>query len=402
VGRLLNPQSAIHNSQSQDTIWALKDVSFEVQPGEVVGIIGRNGAGKSTLLKILSRITDPTEGRARIRGRVNSLLEIGTGFHPEMTGLENIYMNAALHGMKRAEVRRKLDEIIAFAEIDQFLETRVKFYSSGMYTRLAFAVAAHLEPDVLIVDEVLAVGDAAFQKKCLGKMGEVAQGGRTVLFVSHNMATIEHLCTRAMVLRSGHKVVEDTPARAVAAYLETQQALKTSVPEWRERRGTGTLRFTSFRIAGVRAGETRDAVRTGDDVRLIFGYVASSEQKGPVTASFAIRTNLGVPLILHRTNYTGTELTAVPKQGEISCTIRHFPLVEGRYEVVACLEDASEVADLVEPLGYLEVEKGDFFGTGHSGYPQYGLVLVDGEWALNPERNAISDSPDPDGRTPRP
>jgi len=199
---LKNPKSEIRNPHS-DYIWALKNVSFEVKRGEVVGIIGRNGAGKTTLLKILSRITEPTEGRAEIHGRVGSLLEVGTGFHPELTGRENIYLNGAILGMKKAEIERKFDEIVAFAEIEKFMDTPVKRYSSGMYVRLAFAVAAHLEPEILLVDEVLAVGDIAFQKKCLGKMGEVAKEGRTVLFVSHNMEAIRRLCNEAMLLECG-------------------------------------------------------------------------------------------------------------------------------------------------------------------------------------------------------
>jgi len=198
--RLRNPQSAIRN---KDTIWALKDVSCEVKQGEVVGIIGRNGAGKSTLLKVLAHITEPTEGRVRLRGRVGSLLEVGTGFSQELTGRENIYLNGAILGMKKAEIERKFDEIVAFAEIEKFLDTPVKHYSSGMYVRLAFAVAAHLEPEILLVDEVLAVGDAAFQKKCLGKMGDVAKEGRTVLFVSHNIPAINRLCNRALLFGSG-------------------------------------------------------------------------------------------------------------------------------------------------------------------------------------------------------
>jgi lipopolysaccharide transport system ATP-binding protein len=188
---------------AENTIWALKDVNFDVQPGEVVGIIGRNGAGKSTLLKILSRITEPTEGEVDLHGRVASLLEVGTGFHPELTGRDNVFLNGAILGMRRAEINRKFDDIVQFAEVEKFIDTPVKHYSSGMYTRLAFAVAAHLDPEILIVDEVLAVGDAAFQKKCLGKMGEVAGAGRTVLFVSHNMATIQALCRRAVLLQSG-------------------------------------------------------------------------------------------------------------------------------------------------------------------------------------------------------
>jgi len=203
---------------AEDTIWALRDVSFEVHRGEVVGIIGRNGAGKSTLLKILSRITEPTAGRAVIKGRVGSLLEVGTGFHPELTGRENIYLNGAILGMRKVEIGRKFDEIVAFAEIEKFLDTPVKRYSSGMYVRLAFAVAAHLEPEILLVDEVLAVGDASFQKKCLGKMGDVAKEGRTVLFVSHNMAAVRKLCGQAILLTGGRMKTLGEVDEAVTEY----------------------------------------------------------------------------------------------------------------------------------------------------------------------------------------
>jgi ABC-type polysaccharide/polyol phosphate transport system ATPase subunit len=202
-----------------EAIWALKDVSFEVREGEAVGIIGRNGAGKSTLLKVLSRITEPTEGAVDLYGRVGSLLEVGTGFHPELTGRENIYLNGAILGMKRVEIDRKFDEIVAFSEIEKFLDTPVKHYSSGMYVRLAFSVAAHLEPEILVVDEVLAVGDVAFQKKCMGKMGNVAQEGRTVLFVSHNMDAVKKLCPRAMLLTDGYKETEGDTDEVVARYL---------------------------------------------------------------------------------------------------------------------------------------------------------------------------------------
>src|SRR5881628_252867 len=211
------------------SIWALKDVSFDVKRGEVVGIIGRNGAGKSTLLKILSRITEPTEGRARIHGRVGSLLEVGTGFHPELTGRENIYLNGAILGMKKAEIDRKFDEIVAFAEVEQFIDTPVKHYSSGMYVRLAFAVAAHLEPEILIVDEVLAVGDSAFQKKCLGKMSEISHGGRTVLFVSHNMEAVLRLCTSAILLKNGQVVDRGSAENVVRRYLASVES-EASVP----------------------------------------------------------------------------------------------------------------------------------------------------------------------------
>ena len=206
-------------ASGDDTIWALKDVSLEVRRGEVVGVIGRNGAGKSTLLKVLSRITEPTEGRVELNGRVGSLLEVGTGFHLELTGRENIFLNGAILGMRRAEILRKFDEIVAFAEIDKFLDTPVKHYSSGMYVRLAFAVAAHLEPEILLVDEVLAVGDAAFQKKCLGKMELVAAEGRTVLFVSHSMASVARLCPRTLLLQTGTVCVDGPSKHALARYL---------------------------------------------------------------------------------------------------------------------------------------------------------------------------------------
>jgi len=213
-----NSQSAIRNSKS-DSFWALKDISFEVKRGEVVGIIGRNGAGKSTLLKILSRITEPTEGYADIHGRVGSLLEVGTGFHPELTGRENIFLNGAILGMKKDDIENKFDEIVSFAEVEQFIDTPVKHYSSGMYLRLAFAVAAHLEPEILVVDEVLAVGDLSFQTKCLGKMQDVAKTGRTILFVSHNTSAITRLCSRAVLLSQGSVIQVGSSAEVVAAYL---------------------------------------------------------------------------------------------------------------------------------------------------------------------------------------
>jgi lipopolysaccharide transport system ATP-binding protein len=223
-----------NGSRENNTIWALKDVSFEVQQGEILGIIGRNGAGKTTLLKILSRVTEPTEGEVRIRGRVGSLLEVGTGFHPELTGRENIFLNGAILGMSKEEIKRKFDEIVAFAEIEKFLDTPVKRYSSGMYVRLAFAVAAHLEPEILIVDEVLAVGDAAFQKKCLGKMGEVAKEGRTVLFVSHNMTAIRGLCPKSLLLENGSVKNYDETYKVIDSYLSTSASVLRQVWEMPE------------------------------------------------------------------------------------------------------------------------------------------------------------------------
>lgn len=226
---LLKVGETDHGNRKDGQIWALRDVNFEVQEGEILGIIGRNGAGKSTLLKILSRITAPTEGRIKIKGRVGSLLEVGTGFHPELTGRENIYLNGTILGMSKAEVSSKLDEIVEFAEMSKFIDTPVKRYSSGMTVRLAFAVAAHLEPEILIVDEVLAVGDAAFQKKCLGKMKDVASHGRTVLFVSHNMNAISRLTSRCVLLKHGQNVSDSSPDEIISEYLSDNKALAADV-----------------------------------------------------------------------------------------------------------------------------------------------------------------------------
>jgi lipopolysaccharide transport system ATP-binding protein len=223
AARALMGRNGAPENHQEETIWALKDVSFDVKQGEIVGVIGRNGAGKSTLLKILSRITEPTTGHVEIRGRVGSLLEVGTGFHPELTGRDNVYLNGAILGMKRAEIARNFDAIVAFAEVEKFIDTPVKHYSSGMYLRLAFAVAAHLQTEILMVDEVLAVGDAQFQKKCLGKMHDVSEGGRTVLFVSHNMTAVQSLCRRALMMNKGKLVADGPVALVVPRYLRESQ-----------------------------------------------------------------------------------------------------------------------------------------------------------------------------------
>ena len=255
--RIRHPLSPNRESVDLEELWALKDINFEVQQGERVGIIGANGAGKSTLLKVLSRITEPTTGKVRIKGRVSSLLEVGTGFHPELTGRENIFLNGAILGMTRQEVKRKFDEIVAFAELEKFLDTPVKRYSSGMYVRLAFAVAAHLEPEILIVDEVLAVGDAAFQKKCLGKMGNVAKEGRTVLFVSHNMEAVRRLCPRTILVVDGCVLMDDSSEAVVSAYLCSgrEQTRGVRVYDGDNAPGDNDVKLSSIRL-GDRAGNT--------------------------------------------------------------------------------------------------------------------------------------------------
>ena len=377
-------QSAIRNPQSDEFIWALKDVSFEVKQGEVVGIIGRNGAGKTTLLKVLSRITEPTEGWAEIHGRVGSLLEVGTGFHPELTGRENITLNGAILGMKKAEIERKFDEIVAFAEIEKFIDTPVKYYSSGMYVRLAFAVAAHLEPEILLVDEVLAVGDAAFQKKCLGKMGDVAQEGRTVLFVSHNIAAIETLCERVVLLDAGNVVRQGDSQQVISYYLASHLTLAMSVPVYDriDRRGDGRVRFTSFHLEDV-AGKRIRLAKTGQTCRFVFGYETHDQQpKSNVVASFTIHDQHDRSIMIQRTNMTGRNFDDIPPRGYFVCEIENFPIVYGSY-TVDCFAAINEIiADWVQTAAQIEVLQGDFFGTGHPGMPAHAKVLVKGSWHL--------------------
>ena len=260
-----------------ERFWALDDVSFDVAHGDVVGIIGRNGSGKSTLLKILSRIVEPTTGRVDLEGRVGSLLEVGTGFHPDLTGRENVFLSGAILGMRRAEIAANFDEIVEFAEVDRFIDTQVKHYSSGMYLRLAFSVAAHLEPDILVVDEVLAVGDAAFQKKCLGKMGTVARHGRTVLFVSHNMGAVVSLCSRAILLDSGRLIIDSDPLTAAARYQSSLMAAPTATTDLgsAEHFGTGKARFVSLRFVPERRdGSTREMMCPGSRLRIETRVVA--------------------------------------------------------------------------------------------------------------------------------
>jgi len=289
IAKKLSPAWRKAHAQ-QEEFWALKDVSFEVQEGEAVGIIGRNGAGKTTLLKILSQITPPTEGRITMRGRVASLLEVGTGFHPELTGRENIYLNGAILGMTRREIARKFDEIVAFAEVEQFLDTPVKRYSSGMYVRLAFAVAAHLEPEILIVDEVLAVGDAEFQKKCLGKMGEVTKGGRTVLFVSHNMGAVETLCGTAVLLIRGQVVASGDRRTVIERYLANEAGAHGI--EVALRPNIYGLYVTECGFTDVRTGMPTTQLRFGRAYRLTVG-IGAARPFASAGVSIVIRDQLG-------------------------------------------------------------------------------------------------------------
>jgi lipopolysaccharide transport system ATP-binding protein len=361
-GRLMRGQRV--RSTTIEEFWALRDVSFDIQQGEVVGIIGRNGAGKSTLLKILSRITEPTEGRVRLRGRVASLLEVGTGFHPELTGRENVFLNGAILGMGRQEIRRKFDEIVAFADIEKFLDTPVKRYSSGMYVRLAFAVAAHLEPEILIIDEVLAVGDAAFQKKCLGKMGEVAKGGRTVLFVSHNMATLTALCTRAVMLRGGQKVTDGPVEQVVQHYLaDMSERARISAAERTDRGGTGEVVTTNIEVLDPEARPLKEAI-SGQAVKLRLHYRCKDGGSfRNCLAVLVVRFNDQVVFTLS-TSVARREPLSLRGEGFIDFEIEELPLAGGTYTVGALIQLEDRAADVLFGAIEMEVIDGDFFGTG--------------------------------------
>jgi homopolymeric O-antigen transport system ATP-binding protein len=376
------PLRYLRRAGESQSIWALKDVSFEVEAGDVVGIVGRNGAGKSTLLKILSRITEPTTGRVDLYGRVASLLEVGTGFHPELTGRENIFLNGSILGMSRKEITAKFDEIVAFAEIEKFIDTPVKRYSSGMYVRLAFAVAAHLEPEILIVDEVLAVGDAAFQKKCLGRMRDVASAGRTVLFVSHNMAAVSTLCTKAMVLWEGMIKyplggVED----AVQTYLtEVHTITKTSLAERTDRQGNGKVRIQDF-ASFDRDGNEVEYIASGQEVNFRIYYSSQQDRVEGVTAGIGIASDKGAFVSLLSNQVAGQTFQSIGREGFFTCKIRKLPLAPGSYTLSLIIRSNETITDWIQQAVTIVVEPGDFFGTGRMPPASHAGVLLEQEWA---------------------
>ena len=375
------------NGGEEDTIWALKDVSFEVKHGEVVGIIGRNGAGKSTLLKIFSRITEPTEGRVEIHGRVASLLEVGTGFHPELTGRENIYLNGAILGMSKAEIDRKFDEIVEFAEIEKFIDTPVKRYSSGMYVRLAFAVAAHLEPEILLVDEVLAVGDAAFQKKCLGKMGDVAKAGRTVLFVSHNMDAVLTLCSQGIVLDAGHVRRRGAIADCVATYKLSvlQSSWEQSGYRWKVADDGLLPCITCVELLNS-YGEPLHLVSTWDDVVFRIHYRSDRRISN---GSFILEIR---DLQDRRLMVFDSGLKEPVNEGHCSvdCCVEGLPLPSGEYVLgVGIGLSRSEWLWRNENIGVFSVSSRDVFGLGRPPDQSRMLFAVPHRWS-NHKRSSVS------------
>jgi lipopolysaccharide transport system ATP-binding protein len=374
------------NGPAKDNaFWALKDVSFEVQPGEVVGIIGRNGAGKSTLLKILSRIVEPSGGRCEVRGRMASLLEVGTGFHPELTGRENIYMNGSILGMSRKEIERKFDEIVAFSEIEQFLDTPVKRYSSGMYVRLAFAVAAHLEPEILIVDEVLAVGDAGFQKKCLGKMAEVSGQGRTILFVSHNMAALSSLCEIVVWLERGKVMKRGTAGSVVRDYLTEQSGESaTGIRDLTAAARSGgdqTVRFTSIEF---RDGNNRitGQFSVGKPVRITLRLESELPLDGEV--GYTIKTLDGLSLFTSSSNDSGEILSIPAGKSVVETSMDPNFLRPGKY-IMQVGTTCTTCRDVIPEAAILEIvpdrhySDGQLYGLpGHLYFPfRWGQVRED-------------------------
>ena len=344
--------------------WSLRDVSFAVRPGEVVGVIGRNGAGKSTLLKILSRITRPTEGRVVINGRVGSLLEVGTGFHPELTGRENVYLNGGILGMSRREVAAKFDEIVAFSEIEAFLDTPVKRYSSGMYVRLAFAVAAHLEPEILIVDEVLAVGDQGFQKKCVAKMQSVGRAGTTVLVVSHNLAVVEQLCTRAVLLAGGRRLADGPPAAVIREYLA--EANESTASEFdltaTDRRAAGATPILT-RLGVAADGRPGVTVAMGGRVAFELDY-ATAGRPVDLKVGVVIETDHGGRVVAFSPTFQCPDLlAAAPPAGTVRLDVPWLNLVEGDYWVNVYAQ-ADGLADGIEHACRLRVTAVDVFATG--------------------------------------
>jgi lipopolysaccharide transport system ATP-binding protein len=371
-----------HGNRDGQTIWAVKDVNISINQGEAVGIIGRNGAGKSTLLKILSRVTAPTEGVIKVNGRIASLLEVGTGFHSQLTGRENVYLNGAINGMTREEVKRKMDEIIAFSGVEQFIDTPVKRYSSGMYVRLAFSVAAHLDPDILVVDEVLAVGDTEFQKKCLGKMNDVVGQGRTVLFVSHNMAAVQALCQRGIVLQRGSMIFSGTQNEAIRNYVDSVNKPEVFLSDLSLRPGSGQIRITNAYLRDAE-GHPLNAAQSGQEIYICLRYKANKNYTGgSVKTGIIVYDQQGIAIFTHASIIQGIEFKKVPEEGMFICRIPRLPLPASNYFVECSVKVDNEYSDRVENAMNLEVIHGDFFGTGFFPGERQTMCLVDGEWSL--------------------
>ncbi len=377
-----------HGNRQGETLWALEDVNFQVQQGEAVGIIGRNGAGKSTLLKVLSRVTAPTGGLMKVKGRIASLLEVGTGFHPELTGRENIFLNGAIMGMNKDEIRRKFDEIVDFSGVEKFIDTPVKRYSSGMYVRLAFAVAAHLEPEILIVDEVLSVGDAEFQKKCLGKMDDVTKTeGRTVLFVSHNMGAINKLCTRSVLLEKGRVFSNGETSKVVSLYY--QRMFDNEVPDSYTPSSTGRISFDKVYFQND-AGDRIQIANTLKPIRVIFDYTLDlGTSPDDMLMNFAFINDIGQRLFTCPVEFSKKQVSGMPSSGSLVCEIPSLSLSPGTYQIQFSCRFKGFVDDKAKGYSILAVSNDNaasLVNLSENKYQDllYGTFLVDYKWAVNP------------------
>jgi lipopolysaccharide transport system ATP-binding protein len=366
-----------------DYVWALKDISFDVKKGDVVGIIGRNGAGKSTLLKILSKVTTPSEGRIKLKGRIASLLEVGTGFHPELTGRENIFLNGAILGMNREEIRRKFDEIVDFAGVERYIDTPVKRYSSGMYVRLAFAVAAFLEPEILIVDEVLAVGDAEFQKKCLGRMKDVSeQEGRTILFVSHNMAAVDALCTSGVLMQHGTIAAIGGVKEIIRQYVSFNSLRSDlNLQERKDRKGNGMLRFTQLSILG-NDGVEKDTFMQGETLRLqlFYSVAGNSVNLSGIHFSINLLDDIGNVIFYHTNNMVGQTFDdeTVRSNQMIEFTWNTIAVRSGRYSVNIDAVHYNQFLDYIENAAGINIIEGQVYN--YLIPPAVGITAIEGGW----------------------
>lgn len=378
--RRVQKLSKFKNDDAQDVIWAIKDISFDVNNGEILGIIGKNGAGKSTLLKILSRIVEPTTGQATVNGRVASLLEIGTGFHQELSGRENIYLNGTILGMKKREINKNFDGIVEFSEVGKFIDTPVKRYSSGMYVRLAFAIAAHLNPDVLIIDEVLAVGDVAFQKKCLGKMSETAQSGRTVIFVSHNMHTIQSLCTRTILLDEGKIIKDGNTHEVVSSYLKPLQEQtiegESDLRNWPgSRKSPGKIRATYLRTLD-KNGKTCSTFNIYDPIT--FELKIENISKNGFVVSFLVNDTQGTLVYQVRSQDSPIDTEHVPSSVTVQMTIPELKVVEKQYTVDVWIGNHfDKMEDSLESAIAFDV-----INIGHSKLALRSVIHETGQWKI--------------------
>lgn len=372
------------DNASGEYIWALKDINFEVKQGEILGIIGKNGAGKSTLLKILSRVTGPTTGSVKVKGRIASLLEVGTGFHPELTGRDNIFLNGAILGMNKTEIRKKFDEIVDFAGVARYIDTPVKRYSSGMYVRLAFAVAAHLEPDILIVDEVLAVGDAEFQKKAIGKMQDISSsGGRTILFVSHNMSSIRQLCTKSIILNNGKILFSGTTNDSIKKYLSKERILsQIDISKRSDRKGSGEIKIYKVELFDLK-GNCINKITVGQTFEIVLYYKIHENIDFIKTLDVSIGAfnEEGIRLFNHtsklnRKTFSNEELK---KSEQIKFRIYQFPFPKGSYSMFYNLIQGDQYIDGLSDAYILNVENGQIFHNNINPHPAHGITIINAE-----------------------